>query len=571
MIQGKTVSPGVAIGPALVRDNDLDRVGAERVATNRVDEELNRFRAALDIARMQINDLKAKLTGKISTYDARIFDTHLAYLKDPVFITDVERLVIDEQMKLESAIAKVINDFDRVFKLVESEHLRERALDLRDVGIRVLRCLEPGEGLAPAPPSPAPDRYILCARDLSIVDMFSLGSARVDAIVTEELALTSHAATLARSMRIPTLMGARGLLKLVKTGDILLVDASSGQVHINPDERILGEYQMTMETADDVAPWVKEPTRTRDGMSISVSAAGGNHDDAERSVAYQMEGVGLYRSELLYLFDKRPPDEELLTKHFTRAAELTKGAPLSVRLLDVISKGRLEGLNEDVNVEANPALGVKSTRALFYKPELLRMMLRSVLRAGAAGNTRVLVPFVTDTSDVRRVKELIFDEKQALRKAKTPHAQNLPMGAIIEVPAAALGVKDLLEEVDFLAISLDGLVQYTLAADRENEDLRSNFQLIHPIVLRLVRDVVATAEAADRELYVYGEMAVNAHNVKLLIGAGVRRFGVAPVHYPNFKRSVSEIDSRAAKKLAADAMRCSAAAELEQLIVGYHG
>jgi phosphotransferase system enzyme I (PtsI) len=571
MIQGKTVSPGVAVGPAIVRDSDLDRVGAQRISTQRVDEELNRFREALEIARQQLLDLKAKLEGKISTYDARIFDTHLAYLKDPVFITDVERLVIDEQMKLESAIAKVINDFDRVFKLVESEYLRERALDLRDVGIRVLRCLKPAEGEEPAPPPALPGRYVLCARDLSIVDMFSLGSERVDAIVTEEIALTSHAATLARSMGIPTIMGAKGLLKSVKNGDVLLVDASGGGVHVNPDEALLAEYQQTLEPAAELEPWVKEPTRTRDGLSIAISAAGGNHDDAERSQAFHMEGVGLYRSEFLYLFDKKQPDEELLVKHFARALELTKGAPVTVRLLDMLPGSHLAGGSDADGQERNPALGIKSTRAMFQRPELLRTLLRALLRAGAAGNLRVLVPFVTDTSDVRRIKELIFDEKHALRKARVSHAQNLPIGAVIEVPAAALGVKDLLEEVDFLAISLDGLVQYTLASDRDNEDLRSSFQYVHPIVLRLLKDAAAAAETQDREVYVYGEMCNNAKNLKLMIGVGLRRFAVAPINYLNFKRSVLEIDSRAAKKLAGDAMRCSTSAEIEQLLVGYRG
>jgi phosphotransferase system enzyme I (PtsI) len=340
---------------------------------------------------------------------------------------------------------------------------------------------------------------------------------------------------------------------------------------VNPDEALLAEYQQTLEPAAELEPWVKEPTRTRDGLSIAISAAGGNHDDAERSQAFHMEGVGLYRSEFLYLFDKKQPDEELLVKHFARALELTKGAPVTVRLLDMLPGSHLAGGSDADGQERNPALGIKSTRAMFQRPELLRTLLRALLRAGAAGNLRVLVPFVTDTSDVRRIKELIFDEKHALRKARVSHAQNLPIGAVIEVPAAALGVKDLLEEVDFLAISLDGLVQYTLASDRDNEDLRSSFQYVHPIVLRLLKDAAAAAETQDREVYVYGEMCNNAKNLKLMIGVGLRRFAVAPINYLNFKRSVLEIDSRAAKKLAGDAMRCSTSAEIEQLLVGYRG
>lgn len=573
MLTGTTVCPGVAVGPALVRDDELERVAGQRVSAGRVNEELNRFREALDAARQQLQDLKSKLESKISAHDARIFDTHLAYLKDPVFITDVERLVLDEQMKLESAIAKVINDFDRVFKLVESQMLRERALDLRDVGIRVLRCLRPGEGDAPPPPPTLPGRYVLCARDLSTVDMFSLGSERVDAIVTEELALTSHAAILARSLRIPTIMGAKGLLKNVKNGDILLIDASGGQIHINPDERILGEYPLSRENSEEIEPWIKEPTRTRDGTSVVVFATGGNHDDVEKAVASRMDGVGLYRCELLYLFDKKPVEEDSLEKHFARALEIAKGAPVTFRLLDVDSRAKVEGISnlDNYRNDANPALGSKSLRALLKHPELLRPLVRAILRAGVAGNARIVIPFVMDASDVRRVKEIIFDEKQALRKEKIPHAQQLPLGAMIEIPAAAFGVKDLIEEIDFFVIALDSLVQYSLAVDRENEDLRGYFQFVHPLVLRLVRDVVAAADATDREITIHGEMVSNPENIRLLLGAGARRFGVPPMAYAQVKRAIRDVEVRDARKRAADAMRCSTLSELEQIILGYRG
>lgn len=582
MIQGTTVCPGVAIGPALIRDDELARVAANRITQGQVNDELNRFRAALEVARRQLHDLKAKLEGKISTSDARIFDTHLAYLKDPIFITDVERLVIDEQLTLEAAIARVIADFDRVFKLVESEYLRERALDLRDVGIRVLRCVktETPEGTAaPAPPpaAAAPTRFVLCTKDLSIVDMFSLGNERVDAIVTEELALTSHAAVLARSMRIPTLMGVKGLLKSVKNNDVLLVNASAGVLHVAPDERLLAEFQQSAETLDETDDWTEAPTRTRDGTSIAALATGGNLDDVSRAVQSRMDAVGLYRCELLYLFDKKPPEEDALVSHFARAVELAKGLPLTIRLLDVDSKAKPDDAVSEGHSkpEANPALGVKSVRWLFQRPTLARTLLRAILRAGAQGDVRVVVPFVTDVSDVRRVKEWLFDERQSLRKAKVPHGLRVPVGALVEVPAAAYGAKDLYEEVDFLLVALDSLTQYTLAMDRESEELRPHFQLVHPVVLRLVRDMAAIADAQDREFAVHGEMATSPqggafHNLQLLLGVGVRRFGVPPVAFPALKRALAEVDIRDVKRRASDALRCSTIGELEQQLHGYH-
>jgi len=592
MLQGTAVGPGVAVGPAFIQDDELGRVGTQRIPTDRVNDELNRFREALEVARKQLVDLKGKLEGKINTVDARIFDTHIAYLKDPIFLTDVERLVLEEQMNLESAIAKVINDFDRVFKLVESEYLRERALDLRDVGIRVLRCLKPAEPPprpAPAESAPAdaakaidgaaepakpPARYVLCARDLSIVDMFSLGNERVEAIAIEEAALTSHAAILARAMRIPTVMGVKGLLKEVKPGDSLLVDGSSGGVHVNPDERVLAEYGAMAEPDEEAEEWVAEPTRTRDGTSIAALATGGNHDDVERGVALGMDGIGLYRCELLFLFDRRTPDEEMLLKHFSRAVELAKGRPVTFRLLDVDSTARLEGLParaSGAKDETNPALGLKAIRMLLRSPDVLRTLLRALLRTAASGEVRIAIPFVLDPGDVRRVKEALFDEKMALRKARVPHGDRVQVGALVETPAAALGARELLQEVDFLVVALDSLVQYLLAADREHEDLRSHFTLLHPVVLRAVRDVVSAADAVDREVVVHGEMAASPANVPLLLGVGVRRFGVAPVSFAAFKRALSELDVRDCRRRALDAMRCATAGELEQLLVGYHG
>jgi phosphoenolpyruvate-protein phosphotransferase (PTS system enzyme I) len=575
VLRGTPVAPGLALGVVHRKDHQLARVTHERVPLDGVETELNRFHQALLAARAQLASLKEKLIGKVPVDDARILDVHVAYLKDSVFISDVENLISNEQLRLEAAIAKVISDFDRIFRLVQNETLRERAVDLRDVGIRVLRQLEqladtPAEGGA------TPSDYVLVARELSIVDMFNLRGDRVLAILTEEGGLTSHAAVLARSMRIPTLTGLRGLLDAVSEGDFVIVDASEGLVRIDPDERVREQYRearslLESETVSQVVPtWATAEPRTLDGEKVVVEALCGSLPEVEQAVALGMSAIGLYRTELLYLVDKEQPTRETLTRHYATVLSQARGAPVTFRLLQADSSLGLGWLH--AAREPNPALGRAGVRALLAREEVLRRQIQALLRADVDKEARLLVPFVTDSGELRRVKEIVFEERLELRKSGEEHRERLALGVVLETPAALLGVQDLAKECDFLALALDSCLQHLLAADRENADLAGWFESLHPFVLRVLAETTRICDELGRPLSVFGYTATQPHNLPFLLGLGLRRFLVPPIGLREFLAEIGQVDARTARRATRQAMKSSCQAEMLSLVDGYrHG
>ena len=571
VLRGTPVSPGLALGPIHRKDHDLDNASLERIPREAVERELNRFHKALGDARAQLLDLKEKLAGKVPAEDARILDVHVAYLKDSVFHSDVENLILGEQLCLEAAIAKVIADFDRIFKLVQNETLRERAVDLRDVGIRVLRHLErPLDGGASV--QPRPTDYVLAAKELSIVDMFNLQGEHVLGILTEAGALTSHAAILARSMRIPTITAVAGLLDTVREGDFAIVDASEGMARINPDEVVraqYGEARAEPQVAEDDGFRARD-ARTGDGTQVRLFASCGNLPDVQAARALGVDAIGVYRTELLFLVDKESPSDETLAQHYASVVAAAGGAPVTFRLLHADSGMGLPFLHEAR--EANPALGRVGVRALLSRELVLRRQLAAILRAGAAGPVRIALPFVTDCGELRRVKEVLFEEKLELRKRGVAMPEKLQIGVIVEVAAALLGAQDLARESDFVLVNLDALTQHLLGVDRDNSELRAWFEALHPCVLRGVKSLVDVCEELQRPLGVFGVTAVRRHNLPFLVGAGVREWSAEPSELRAVAHELDRIPLRQAQTAANALLSSSCHAETLSLVEGWkHG
>lgn len=558
VLHGTRVAPGLAVGICHRKDDEPFRSHPQRVPLDSVERELNRFHRALGDSHEQLADLKRRLAGKVPADHVRILDVHVALLKDSVFLSDVENLILNEQMSLEAAIGKVISDFDRIFRLVENEMLRERAVDLRDVGIRVLRNLglQSEEGRRR---DEGPHEYVLVARELSIVDMFDPGNERVLGIVTEEGGLTSHAAILARSMRIPTLTGVDDLLEHVAEGDFLIVDATEGVVRVEPDEMLRAQYRQANSRGEAGPPRALAlPLETSDRQRVGVSASCGNLPEVEQAIGAGIERVGLYRTELLYLLGRQEPTLESLAAHYTAVVEEARGGGVTFRLLHADSGLELSYLHEQR--EPQPALGRAGVRALLEHEEVLRQQLRAICAASRAGELRVAVPFVTDCGELRRVKEILFDERRLAAGGSA--APRIPVGAVIETPAAALGAQALAREADFLVVGLDALQQYLMAADRAQHDLASYFEPLHPITLRVLGEVVRAAEEAGKELTVFGVSAATRTNLPLLLGAGLSEFCVPPAELESFAVLVRATSLAEARSLARAAMRAPSQADL---------
>lgn len=565
ILRGATVSPGLVMGRVHRQDHDLARERTERVALDEVEAELNRFRTALDESRLQLLDLKARLTGRVREEDARILDTHLAYLRDSAFIADVENLILNEQMRLDGAIGKVVGDFDRIFRLVQNETLRQSAVDLRDVGIRVLRNLE--QRTAELPSSGPPRDYVLVGRELSIVDMFNRANENVKGIVTQSGGLTSHAAIFARSMRIPTLTGVENLLEEVREGDFVILDATEGILRVNPDEVVRAQYSEagregapTASTEPTEVPdWARRPTRTQDGEEIKIDASAGNLPEVEQASGLGLTTVGLYRTELLFLTDTTPPSREALVQHYASVVGAARGGRVTFRLLSVDSSLGIRYLHP--HKERNPSLGRVGIRALFAQPHLLRRQLQAILMAGTGADVRIAVPFVVDCSDLRRVREILFEERLELRRTGERFQSTVPVGVVLETPASLLGIRDFSAEADFLIANLDGLQQHVLAIDREDPELAKALETLHPYVLRALSKVCEVAGGRGRELSVFGTGVQRAESLAHLIGCGIRRFALPPGALQEILEALEQVDSKAAARSSRSAARSTSLAE----------
>jgi phosphoenolpyruvate-protein phosphotransferase len=573
ILRGATVAPGLVLGAVHRKDYDLGRGAGERVPLDRVESELNRFHEALEDSRMQLADLKTRLKGKIQAEDARILDTHITYLKDSVFIADVENLILNEQMRLSAAITKVIGDFDRIFRLVQNETLRQSAVDLRDVGIRVLRNLESRQASTGGAAPPAD--YILVARELSIVDMFNLANEHVQGIVTAEGSMTSHAAIFARSMRIPTLTGVEGLLETVQEGDFVILDATEGCLRVRPDEIVRQQYassaaEAEREPGDEVPEWASGPALTKDGKEVLLCGAAGNLPEVEQAAALGLREIGLYRTELLYLVEKTPPSREALVHHYSAVIGAARGGRVTFRLLAADSSLGLNYLHPAA--EKNPQLGRSGVRALLANERVLRRQIQALQIAAADADARIAVPFVTDCGELRRLKEILFEERFELKKEGVRFQDKLPIGAIVETPAALLGLRDLARESAFLALNVDAVVQYLLAADREDAALAERFEVLHPMVLRALAEAIAAAREEEVELCLFGASLIHETNLALALGLGQRRFAVAPVELRDLRAGLAAIDTGVAAAVAKRTAAGACPADTQSTVLGYrHG
>ncbi|MFT5197557.1 MAG: phosphoenolpyruvate-protein kinase (PTS system EI component) [Planctomycetota bacterium] len=553
-LRGTLVSPGMAFGPAYFGDRDLESMPVRRVPKAGIEGELNRLHSGLQISKDQMITLRERLKREDSTEQIALIDSKLERLKDAVFLADVENLILSEQMALEGAIAKVILDFDRISRLVENDVLRDRAADLREVGVRVLRNLElrgDSSGEAPMGDIDGPASYVLVARELTATDVFGLAAGRVRAVVTEQGSLTGQAAILMRSLRIPTLTSVDGLFDTVQPGDELLVDATDGLVHVRPDVRLLEQFHTQEATSEESAgKAVRLESHTADEQHVEILATCGNLPEVATAGELGLRGVGLYRTELLFLLDHTVPGVNTLEKHYRSVLESARGGAVNFRLADLDSGMGLNYLHTDR--EPNPALGQVGIRALLRTPNVLRRQLAGILRAahGYTGDVGISIPKVVDCSELRKVREYLFEERYSLERENVPHCKNLQVGVVIETPASVWGVKDLAEEADFLVVALDSLQQYLLAADRDEPKFSASFERLHPFVLRALASIAEGANEQGTPVRVFGVTVAREENVPLLLAAGFRQLCVAPVAAAQVDRFIHQTDLKAAKKLA---------------------
>lgn len=560
---GQGVSEGVAFGPAYLISQDSLRVPHRSVKPDQVEDEIARLEAALVKARGDIGRVRKALVDADKAGEAAIFDAHLLILEDNDVTESVRALIREEKVNAEFAFRTRMIDAIAKLERSESDYLRERVRDLRDVEHRVIRSLlgerEPAVG-------DLMQNAILVAHDLPASLTAALDRDRILGIATELGGPNSHTSILARALEIPTVIDLGPVLHRLTHGELVLLDGREGILVQNPSEETITEYERIRAKIERKrAEWVSladEPGVTSDGVDLTFLANIDFPREVEVALTFGCEGVGLYRTEYLFLQSGSEATEEEQYEVYAGVVRRMAGRPVTIRTVDLGGDKLLEGME----VEDNPFLGWRAIRYSLDRPEVFQAQLRAILRAGALGPVEIMFPMLTTLEEADAALDHVAAARAELERAGTPHAEECPVGALIETPGAALLAASLAERFAFLSLGTNDLIQYTLAVDRGNRRIAHLFQPFHPAVLRLIDEVARATREAGAELAVCGEMGSNSRAAALLLGFGVRRFSMVPARIPRVKQVLRRVDSNRAREVAEAALRARSPEEVRERI-----
>ncbi|MBC7203614.1 MAG: phosphoenolpyruvate--protein phosphotransferase, partial [Pusillimonas sp.] len=449
---------------------------------------------------------------------------------------------------------------------MEDEYLRERGTDIRQVIERVLRVLSGSPAALPHFDSGYSGELIVVARDISPADMLRLRGARFGAFLTDLGGPTSHTAIVARSMNVPAVVGMGNVRTLIRDGDLLIVDGMSGTVLVNPADFVLEEYRRRQAAyADDRAELGRlkdTDSVTLDGVQVKLEANIELPEEAEQALASGADGIGLFRSEFLFMGRRDLPDEQEQYEAYAAVVKAMQGRPVTIRTLDIGADKTLDG---DATVATNPALGLRAIRYCLAHPEIFQTQLRALLRASAHGKLRILVPMIAHLHEVRAVRLAIAEASQNLESRNLPFDKKIELGAMVEIPAIAIAIEPFVEQLDFLSIGTNDLIQYTLAIDRGDNDVADLYDPMHPAVLRLISYTINAAQRYGKSVAVCGEMAGDSQATRMLLGLGLREFSMHPQQLLDVKKEVRQSHTNALRVKVASALNRAERINLDDL------
>jgi phosphotransferase system enzyme I (PtsI) len=542
---GVAAARSVAIGPAFITGHGLRTATQTTIARDQIGAELDRLNEAVAAARRALKAVREQIPPSTPLNIAEFIDTHLLMLDDVALVDEVRRIIRDQLYNAEWALQTQRDVLVQIFDEMDDPYLRTRRDDVEHVVRQILSFLQGG---SPHFATSATDLEgaVVVARDLMPADAIVLRHRGAAAFVTEYGGPMSHTAILARSLGIPAVVGVHNVTRYLRQGETLVVDGESGTVLANPDEGTLAYYQGRRAAIEvrraRLRDLVGRPAVTRDGVAVELLANLELPEDTEAARANGAVGVGLYRTEFLYMNRDDLPDED---EHLANYAEILRGVrgmPVTIRTLDLGVDKRLDG--SAVSGVCNPALGLRAIRLCLKEPELFRPQLRAILRASALGPVRLMIPMVTNVQEVDTVLALIAELKTELAEEGLAYDAAIPVGAMVEVPAAALSARALARRMDFLSIGTNDLVQYTLAIDRLDDGVNYLFDPTHPAILRLVRMTIEAGRALDTPVAMCGEMAGDPRFTRLLLGIGLRQFSMQPDALLDIKEIVLGSDTR---------------------------
>ena len=564
-LQGIAASDGIAIAKVYtLTEPDLT---VTKVTVEDSEKEVSRLDDALAASIKDVELIKETALKNLGEEEAQVFDAHLMVLSDPELIGQVKDNITSNKVNAESALKEVTDMFISIFAGMEDNpYMQERAADIRDVSKRVLAHL-----LGVKIPSPATikDEVIIVAADLTPSDTAQLNRQYVKAFVTDIGGRTSHSAIMARSLEIPAIVGTKEVTSIAKDGDIIIVDGLSGEVFLNPSEEVVAEYRAKAEAfAAQQAEWEKlkdSKTYTKDGHQVELAANIGTPKDLEGVVNNGAEGVGLYRTEFLYMDSHEMPTEEDQFEAYKAVLEGMNGKPVVVRTMDIGGDKELPYL--PLPHEMNPFLGYRAIRISLNEPEMFRTQLRALLRASVYGKLRIMFPMIATLNDFRGAKALLEEEKAKLIAEGVAVSDDIQVGIMIEIPAAAVLAHQFAKEVDFFSIGTNDLIQYTMAADRMNERVSYLYQPYNPSILTLIKHVIDSAHKEGKWAGMCGEMAGDQTAVPLLVGLGLDEFSMSASSVLKTRSLISKLTLGDMQALAAKAINeCATVEEVEALV-----
>ncbi len=551
--QGIPVAPGIAHGQVVVHWVDDEEIPVRKIPASEMPEEIARFEAALIATRAELLEIQQRIADAIGARDASIFDAHLLVVEDRTLIDEVLRGLEKDRLNVEYIFHKTAERYCKTLSEIDDPYLRERVVDIEDVARRVIRHLL---GKAPRDLATEDKPHIIVSHNLTPSDTASINRSLVLGFATEQGSKTSHTAIMARSMDIPAIVGLHDICSELTSGDDVLLDGYSGVLILNPSPETLAEYgslEKQKEKVEERLELIRETSSTTsDGRHIILSAnieLPGELDDVRESGA---EGVGLYRTEFLYLNRTQPPDEEEQYENYRLVAERSKPHSVIIRTLDIGGDKPSESLN--LPEEQNPFLGCRAIRYCLQNPDIFKTQLRAILRAAAVGNVRLMYPMISSLQELRSANALLEECKEELRQRGTEFGDSLEVGVMIEVPSAALAADHLAREVRFFSIGTNDLIQYTLAVDRGNDRIAHLYEPTHPAVVRLIKNVVDAAHRNNIWVGVCGEMAGDIALTPLLLGLGVDELSASSTVVPRVKKAVQSLSIPTCQSLAEEAL-----------------
>ena len=568
MRRGIAVSPGVAIGTAYVIHEIYVNPDTKRLEDSEITAELANYETARDKAGAGLRALERKVEAQVGHDEAAIFAVHQSILRDPAFTNKVRNWIVEERMTSAAALHRLLGEYTTIFAKTKDEYLQERLNDVRDVIIRISGHLS---DVLDVEANQLNGPLIVIADELLPSQAVALGDVDVKGIITQKGSQTSHAAIVARSRGIPAVSGLKGIVRKIKTGDTVIVDGRNGHVEINPNSETISAFRKLerefFDLKDRLAANRDMPAETSDGLELRLQGNINGVGDAEAAVAMGASGVGLYRTEYLYLTHSDVPDEDEQYRAYVDIINASPNHNVTIRTLDSGGDKTVAYLGHDHH-EANPFMGWRSIRLSFEHPEFFNTQIQAIVRAASEfekGTVRLMFPMVTTVEEIRKLRSMVRRAYKTLN-ARGVATKEVPIGMMLEVPAAAVSISTMIDLVDFVSIGSNDLVQYLMAADRDNPKVAHLCQPLAPPVLIVLKNVIEVCNAANVPITVCGEMAGKPRAFVLLLGMGLRRFSMSPAFVPSIKQLASQISTEEAEQILTSVMKFKTTAQVKKFM-----